>query len=191
MKLILAAFVFFIATSCNAKDASTQPVANNCQYTRANLAIKAPADSSVVNSYWQKDTDKDSQESIDRLHLVFTDGSSAVIEYKYCSMYNFSVVYYARSVDAIDNEKKVAAIVDRLVGYSPVKVSFNKPFRQIVESALKSKGYNGQAKLQAYLSPDDVDTSDGIEYKISYSPLEERGVAEGVVGFYMGIGGEQ
>lgn len=191
MKLILTAFVFCIATSCNAKekDVNNQSAANNCQYTRANLAIKAPAEASVVNSYWQKTKDESSDEAVDRLYLVFADGSSAVVEHKYCEMYNFSFVYYAKYKDDIGDEKKVATIINHLSSYSAVKLKFKKPLLQTVESALKSKNYSAQSKLDIGLPADNIDINDSVEYGVYYYPLSEIGVAEGAIGLNMSIGG--
>ncbi|HWV14466.1 MAG TPA: hypothetical protein VN030_03460 [Cellvibrio sp.] len=191
MRLILIVVMFCIFAGCNAKAIANNSVENDCQYTRAALAMKmkAPADANIVNSYWQKTKDESSDETVDRLYLVFADGSSATIEHKYCSMYNFSFVYYAKHKDDINDEKKVAAIINRLFGYSAVKVVFKKPLLNVLESAFKSKNYNGQGKVDIALPADNIDINDSVEYGAYYYPLSDIGVAEGAVGLTMSIGG--
>lgn len=191
MKNIFIVLMLCIAVGCSAKDAGAQLAENNCQYTRANLSIKASSDTNVVNSFWQKTTGKYGTSTVDRLYLVFADGSSAVIDHNYCSMYSFSVVYYARYKDSINDEKKVAAIIDHLFDLIAVKVSFEKPLRQVIETALKSKSYDGQRAVKIDLPVENINKTDSIEYSLSYYPLAETDVAEGVIGFYMSVGGQQ
>lgn len=183
-KFSLMALMFVAAVSCNAEGTSDKPSTDDCKYTRANMAVKVPAGNNIVNSYLQKSTELVG--FVDRFHLVFADGSSAVVQHSYCLSYSFSVAYYAKNTDDINNEKKVAEVIERLFAYNaydPKKISFKKPLRQIIEPALKEKGYDAKKRLIAELSTDDVVADESVYLAFAYYPLSETGASEAAIDF--------
>ena len=94
MKLVFSLLLAILTSACQADE----KVKSDCAFTHENLNLSTPKSVDLDQAFWQKDSDN--SEKIDRLTMLFKDGSVAVIEHKYCSMYNFEAAYYT------DNQAK-------------------------------------------------------------------------------------
>jgi len=183
MKILAAIVLLAITVSCHAE----KNVTNDCNYKKVNLKLTTPQEENIAHSYWQTDTD--GYESIDRLFVIYKNGSVAIIEHKYCSMYNFEVAFYSREAtefsDAISFEKTFRNLFS-LAAFSDRKT------RKSISTMIKQMNENNFDSSGTMSASSDASTEDSkrAELSLSYNPLEDSSLHKAALFIYMGIGGE-
>jgi hypothetical protein len=186
-KLLLLITAFSIPLACFAES-------DKCAYPENSVREVPPGKSDAVVSYvWNTGKDKRSDETLKTLRILFKNGDHAVIQHKYCNMYNIEVVYLRNSQASYLDEKSIAKIVAGLFEqHSVLKVKFSKPLVKIVSSALKNGGFDVDKDMSIGLPESEAEYENSrVEYSIDYKTLDEfSSVYSGVIKFYVGVGGE-
>jgi hypothetical protein len=183
MKIILSFLFLSLTVACHAEKNSQ----HECQFGPSNIELTTPKADNIINSSWVKDSD--GYESIDRLYVNYKDGSVAIIEHKYCSMYNFEIAYYARDKSSFADAEKIAATLGTLLSYSAIKDDTIGSALTDIKEKLKGKKFNSSQAVTADVNESNSDNQQ-VEYSVSYLPLEDSSLHKAALFFYMGIGGE-
>lgn len=183
MRIIISLLFFSFTVACHAEKGTEQ----DCQFKYSNINLITPKADNIINSYWQKDTD--GYESVDRLYVSYKDGSTAIIEHKYCSMYNFEIAYYTSNKSSVSNIENLTHTLETMFSYAGIK-------DDTINSALADMKEKLQIKkftpTQAIAVSADESNSDNqrVDYSVSYMPIEDSSLHEAALFIYMGIGGE-
>ena len=164
-----------------------------CAYpnqTVKQLAVQNTTD--IVHYIWDTGRDKRSNEHLKTLRLLFKNGDYAVIQHKYCSMYNFEVAYFRNGqLDNLD-EASIGKIVGSLYdAYAAKKATFKRPLADIVASSLRERGFGNDKDVRIGLPEGGAEyPNEVVEYSIRYRSLyRNTNTYSGVATFYIGIGG--
>lgn len=167
---------------------------SSCVFSSGFVKQTIPVNVSTISvNSWESGYDKRSDEHLKTLRILFKNGDHAVIQHKYCSMYNFEVVYLRNSQSSYLDEKSIAKIVAGLFEqYSVLKVKFTRPLADIISSSLKSGGFDVDKDMSIGLPESEAEYENSrVEYSIDYKTLDEfSSVYSGVIKFYVGVGGE-
>lgn len=177
MRLSLLVFIFALATNSFAGE--------NCTITHQSLAEPTPTDENIAKFFWQKDSD--GSEKIDRLTLLLKDGSVAVVEHKYCSMYNFELAYYTNNKTQFENTEALSSTLKNLYNLSAVQDKSIDTAINAMADRLKEKEFNSE---QAMGTGYDSSTANNqkAEFSLSYQPLEDSSIHKAALFIYMGVG---
>ena len=146
----------------------------------------------VKHHFWEVGQDSGSNEHLKTLHLFFRNGDYAVIQHRYCSMYNFEIAYFRSGlVDDIDAAGVVKIVSDLYEGYAAKKVTFKRPLAEIVSASLKDRGFDGEKKVSTGLPEGNAKYPNArVQYSVSYTSIDrESSIYSSMVTFTMGIGG--
>lgn len=175
-------FILLLATSghCFASQ--------ECIFETKKLTFETPKSHDIVNTFWQDDRDKDSDESIKRLFISYKDGSFAILEHKYCLMYNFEAAYYLADKSKLSSIKAIQAKTEQLLAYASIKDSNQHESIGELISTLNGKKFNAERNItsSAYGF---IPAYGDSEYSINYFPLGDVSVHQAAFFVYMGIGG--
>lgn len=160
----------------------------SCQFKNSFVKEDIPKNEKVSMSYWQTGKDRDSEETVKRLYLVYKNGDMAVIEHKYCEMYNFELSYFSDRYSNVESTKKIGELISSHMIFSAIQPSFNKNLGLIIMRKLEEKGFKTDKDLSVILPDDDVTFDEHVEYGMSYHPKMEGIISSGL-NFYMSIGG--
>ena len=183
MRKIITLLIFSLTMSCNAEKNN----GHKCEFVGESLQLLTPESSDIANSFWQQDVD--GYEAIDRLHINYKNGSVAVIEHKYCSMYNFEVAYYSKSTSEFLDVASLKKTLSKLFKAAAIADESTNRAVMAMSNRLEEKGFSpDQAIATAF--DDSTKNNKRAEYSISYLPLEDSSLHKAAVFVYMGIGGE-
>lgn len=157
-----------------------------CSITTKSLNLTTPKAANIVNSFWQDD--KDGDETIKRLTVNYKDGSIAIIEHKYCSMYNFEVAYYARDSESINTTDAIRATLTSLFAYAALTDNSQKSAINAMVERLNEKKFDANSNITTGFDQSN-ESNQNTEYSISYLPIEDSSLHEAALFVYMGIGG--
>lgn len=180
MKLSMSTLLLLLSIFCYAENSSL-----SCDITKETLNLSTPTADNIANTFWQEG--HDGYEKVNRLHILYKDGSVAVLEHKYCIMYNFEVAYY--SSNALSESRDIVELFENFLTFSGAQDASGKKAAAAINKRLDEKGFNsGRAVATTY----DGSTSNNqlVEYSISYQPLEDSSLHKSAVFIYLGIGGE-
>jgi hypothetical protein len=167
---------------------------SSCVFPGSFVKQTLPVHLSEISAYnWEVGKDKRSDEFLKTLRILYKNGDHAVIQHKYCSMYNIEVVYLRNSQSSYLDEKSIAKTVAGLFEqYSVLKVKFSRPLADIVSSSLKSGGFDVDKDISIGLPENQAEYQNNrVEYSIDYKTLDEfSSVYSSVIKFYVGVGGE-
>lgn len=178
MRPILLLFISTLAAHCLAGE--------DCTIARESLVEPTPKSATIAQSFWQKSSE--GSDNIDLLTLIFKDGSVAVIEHKYCSMYNFEVAYYTNNPAQFENTEALSSTLKNLYNLSAIQDKSIDSAIGTMTNRLKEKGYNSE---QAIGTGFDSSTKNNqkAEFSISYQPLEDSSIHKAALFIYLGVGG--
>ena len=178
MRFLVLLFISILAANCLAGE--------NCTITHQNLAEPTPTDANIDQSFWQKDSD--GSEKIDRLTLLVKDGSVAVVEHKYCTMYNFELAFYTNNKTQFENTQALSSTLKNLYNLSAVQDKSIDTAINAMADRLKEKGFDTE---QAMGTGYDSSTANNqkAEFSLSYQPLEDSSIHKAALFIYMGVGG--
>ena len=183
MKIIISLLLAAITMSCHAEKNTD----HKCTLTDKKINLITPTTKDIANSFWQKDVD--GYESIDRLYINYKNGSVAIIEHKYCSMYNFEVAYYSKEKDDFSD---IGNLTETLQGFFKLSAFSDKKMQSSINAMierLKEKNYSPDTSVSTAYD-DSTEDSKRAEYSIGYVPIEDSSLHKGALFIYVGIGGE-
>jgi hypothetical protein len=182
MKLLYLTLLITLSASCSAGTADN----GKCSITTKSLNLTTPKSANIVNSFWQDD--EDGEETIKRLTINYKDGSIAMIEHKYCSMYNFEVAYYVKDKGSVKTTDAISETLNSLFAYAALTDNSQKSAIQAMTQRLKEKKFNPDNSVSTGYDQSN-ESNQKSEYSISYLPIEDSSLHEAALFVYMGIGG--
>ncbi len=170
MRYIILTLLLIITSPLLAKSAE-----NHCEYKKGFVAHKQITDKNVSNYHWDERISSESNEQITTLYLTYKNGDTAIIEHKYCIMYNFEVSYLVADPDFSDSQKNIGKLMAQIFKqYAVKKIIFTPP----LENILKNKTYDF-----------DFSGYNNVELFIEQQPLTKGSTFSHMITFYIGIGG--
>lgn len=183
MKLVFLFLLVILTSACQADE----KVKNDCVFTHENLNLSTPKGLDLDQAFWQKDLD--GSEKIDRITMLFKDGSVAVIEHKYCSMYNFEVAYYTDNQAKFSDTKKLNATLKNLYSLSAIQDKSLDVAINTMTNRLQEKGYSEEQAIGTGYDSS-TEKNQKVEFSLSYQPLDDSSIHKAALFIYMGVGGE-
>ncbi|WP_323814136.1 hypothetical protein [Cellvibrio sp. NN19] len=178
MKYLIFILSLVAASSCFAE--------RKCEYTTKKLSFPNPTSAEVDNIFWQDA--EDGYETIKRLYISYKDGSTAVIEHKFCSMYNFQIAYYTKDKESLKQPDQVYRKMKSLFGYASIKDDTLRDAIEVFNKNLVEEEYDYEKEF--FTNHDDSnEKSQGAEFQLEYLPIEGPALHEAALFIYMGIGG--
>ena len=157
-----------------------------CDYSTKNLTFKTPESADIENTFWQDD--QEGYETVKRLYLTYKDGSIAVLEHKFCSVYNFEVLYYFSDRNLFSKTEEIQKKMNYFFSYaSLIDTEQQEAIDSLIEHFNKNNFNPDKTMTRGYsgFAPELGDSS----YFLGYYPLGEISVHEAALRMYMGIGG--
>lgn len=186
-KILLLSILMILPLGCYAEPSKCALSEDTVKQTASQNA------DNVAVTFWESGRDKRSGEQLKTLHIVYKNGDHAVIQHKYCSMYNFEVTYFrSRQNDDFD-EIAVGKITASLYEqYSAKKPKFTQALGEIISSSLKNGGFDKKNDVRIGLPEESASYEDArVEYSIRYKSLyRSSSIYSSVTTLYIGIGGE-
>lgn len=182
MKLLLPIVFIFSVSACNAETSAK----NSCQFSKNNINLTTPKSPEIINTHWQESNE--GNETVNRLYLSYVDGSMAVIEHKYCSMYNYEVAYYSANKNSASTIESMANRLTELLSYAALKAELSEPPQNTIKEKLKDKGFEKDSEISFGFHSSDS-KNQLVEYSFSYAPNEQSSIHRNSTFIYMGIGG--
>ena len=186
MNKMLITVLILVATSACAESGS------DCTYGDDFIKQEVAKDEASVAFYrWETGHDRRSNERLKTLHIVYKNGDYAVVQHKYCSMYNFEVAYFrSKQADYLDSDSAGKLVADLYSRHAGKQVTLTSPLAGIVSAALKEEGFDGEKDISVGLPEGEVDYDESVEYSIGYQSLDDiSDIYTGAVTFYLGVGG--
>lgn len=183
MKSLVSFLLLTLAVACHAETDGT----HECPLTSKKLSFITPTSDNIANAFWQTGTD--GYESVDRLHIVYKNGSVAVVEHKYCSMYNLEIAYYANKMDEFSDIKRFEETLKHFFTYSAIQDADGQKAISAMTKRFIEKGFRADSALTTGYEGSTQDNK-RAEYSLSYVPVEDSSIHKAALFIYMGIGGE-
>ena len=156
-----------------------------CEYTTNKLNFITPNSSDIVNTFWQND--KNGYETIKRLYITYTDGSTAVIEHKFCTVYNFEVAYYTSSRNRLPSTAAIEKKMKLFFTYASLQDGSQQESITTMIEALNKKKFTPEKSIAIGHRGFDPEHGDA-EYSIHYQPLGDVAIHKAALTIYMGLG---
>ena len=163
MKKLLTLIVMMIPMGCAADNTA-------CKYDESFIKEVMPNNKDILKSYWKKGIDPDSSEYTARLYLILKNGDIAVLEHKYCDMYNFELTYLVDKNTNGLTKDSIGNLVKEYANLSQIKPSYKIKLNQIVSSELLKNKFQSDSALSIGLPVDQIKYNDNVEYGLSYQP---------------------
>lgn len=177
MKILAFIFIVAVSSACHAK---------RCEILTKSLKFPTPKSNDIANTFWQDD--KDGHETIKRLQITYKDGSVAVLEHKFCSMYNFEVAYYVTDRKALSTTESIQKKAKYFFTYASIQGGAQQEAIETMIQNLSEKKFT--TEKEATTGYDGSHPQYGrAEYSIAYYPLGAISIHEAAFSFYMGLGG--
>lgn len=177
MKILACILLIITSQLCHAE--------YKCNFLTKNLTFTTPKSDDIANTFWQDD--KDGHETIKRLYITYKDGSLAVLEHRYCSVYNFEAAYYFGDKSKLANTKEFQKRAKLFFSYASVSDSSQQEAIATMIKELNEKEFDKEKNADAGYNGFDPQHGD-TEYNIDYFPLDEVSVHEAALFVYMGLG---
>jgi len=179
MKKYFLFIMLILPISCNAENL-------NCKYQSSFVNEKITSSSNIKSSKWEKHQDTDSGEYVKKLSIIFNNKNTAIIEHKYCDIYNFEYTFTIKNPTI--NKATIAKQVVYAFKYSKIQPDFKTKLNKIVLNALDSQKFSRENSLSIGLPSDQILYDNSIEYGLEYSPKINNASDSSLV-FYLSIGG--
>lgn len=180
---LIAVFLLYCSTACAHQE--SDPV--TCPYSeKIKQHVDAPPNAKISERL--SGVDKDSHE-LTRTHVVeFANGDIAKIEEKYCSMYNFSVIYKLSSLSE-KSFKNGLQNIHRLINGVDQDYHLKAPLQDIVDMTMNQRKLSLQDSF-SYGLPIQAATSEShVEHSISVKRLRGKNTVKAEINFYFALGG--
>lgn len=161
-----------------------------CAISSASISIPTAIDLGSVKSVAEK-TFKDisSNENVIEHTVVFTNGDEAILNQKYCSMYNFTADYKIKSINknsfqaALDNIQKLTEAVKQ-------DFKLKAPLKLFVDMEMNKNNYSLDQSFEFSLSDKAIKSGEYVETNILFEKPESSANHEARIEFYFGLGGQ-
>lgn len=119
--------------------------------------------------------------------VVYTNGDTAIVEQKFCYMYNFEVKYKLGEVTKSSFEDALKNI-GHLIESVKQDYKFKAPFASVVDMTMNQNGLDLSKPFKIGLPTRAVKSSDSVEHHLSFEPAKKNKGGAKIV-FYFGLGG--
>lgn len=187
----MRASILFVLFTCSFLFHDFTDASTDCKFNKNFIQEKPAQDKSIAHQHWRYSKDPDSDEHVKTLYIIYSNGDQAVIEHKYCLMYNFELAYFAGKSSATIDQKLVGRIVEKHVKhYSAMLNNTSAKIENDVIATLNKHGFSGSKPLNKGIDSV-LSKTENTELAISYMPYENIGsIYTAIVGFYLGVGGQ-
>ena len=190
-KSLLIPLVLLTSSICfgSLNGIAAEPCANPPDTVKQSPPQNAAA---IKHHFWDIGRDKGSNEQLKTLHLFFKNGDYAVIQHKYCTVYNFSIAYFRSGQGEDFNKADIAKIVNSLYeSYAAKKVTFKRPLPEIISTLLKEQGFDDEKDIDVGLPMGSAGyPNEHVGSSLGYKSLyRTTSVYSSMATFYVGIGG--
>ncbi len=160
----------------------------SCAYT-TKVIYHLPALGGATYLSEVKGTDPDSQEETVTHTIQFSNGDTATLEQKYCSMYNFQLSYKLKKLDKRNFEQSLDNI-DKLIRSVKQDYKLKAPLKDVVNMTMNQKNLSINSAFSYDLPAQAVKSSEYVEHNISFTPRKDNEPYDAKVEFYFALGGE-
>lgn len=161
-----------------------------CNYSRNFINKVEISDKSIRSQTSLNSVDPDSDEYVTTQYLLYKSGDLAVIEHKFCSMYNYELVYFV----ADGNFKTTAGNIGKLINKiflqtAAIKPDFNESIAIAIEKKLKKSKFTSSKAFSQGLEISN-NGNINIEQSINYIKLKHyTSLYQSMISYYLGVGG--
>ncbi|MES2675416.1 MAG: hypothetical protein V4660_14335 [Pseudomonadota bacterium] len=187
MKIILIALAL-LTSSCFAAEKPATSTTNSCSFTKESLKFSALKDPAIINSYWQHTQDPETEEFVDRLFIAYRNGDSAVIEHKYCLIYNFKASYYSTAGEHTQSIEKLDQLLFNLQDLNALATKLSVIPNKKIIAELKKLTFNPEKPSRVNFNAADKEAVNDVTYSFSYDPLGSLGMLGSMVSLYVAYG---
>lgn len=175
--------------SCFAAEEPITQATDSCSFTKKSFTFIEPKEAGIINSHWQYDQDPETQENVARLFIAYQNGDAAIIEHKYCDIYNFKAVYYSTVGERIDTLEKLDKLLVKLQVLNALASELSAIPNQKIIAQLKKSEFNYEKSSRINFDAADKKNQNDVAYSFSYDPLGSLGMLGTMVSLYVGYGG--
>ena len=180
-------FIIFALLTLNCF-AAEKPATNFRSFTRESLKFSTIKDPAIINRYWQHTQDPETEEFVDRLFIAYRNGDSAVIEHKYCLIYNFKASYYSTADEHTDNIEKLDQLLLNLQDLNALAAKLSVIPNKKIIAELKKVTFNPEKPSRVNFDASDKEAINNVTYSFSYDPLGTLGMLGSMVSLYVAYG---
>jgi len=148
-------------------------------------------DTTIASQSWKNAVDPDSDEYTTTLKLIYKSGDMAVIEHKFCSMYNYELTYFVADNNFKATHENIGKLINKISQQSvAIKTSFKTPLDEAIKIKLVQSKLSKSKPFDLDLSVPDTGNKN-IEQSIIYTIIKNNSSKyRSKIGYYIGIGGE-
>ncbi|PKM45693.1 MAG: hypothetical protein CVV05_05375 [Gammaproteobacteria bacterium HGW-Gammaproteobacteria-1] len=160
----------------------------NCAYAEK-VTYHLPALENATYLSEAKGVDPDSQEETITHTIQYANGDTAILEQKYCSMYNFQLSYKIKKLNRTNFEHSLNNI-DKLIRDVQQDYKLKAPLKDVVDMTMNQRGLSIDSAFSYDLPAQAAKSSERVEQTISFAPHGRNGSFDAEIEFYFGLGGE-
>lgn len=164
---------------------------NNCNYTKDFVKHTNIKDLNILSQSWKNTIDPDSDEYVTTHKIRYKNGNKAIIEHKFCEMYNYELNYFIADNKFKTTPKNIGKLVNKIYQQSTaVKIHFKIPLNIAITDKLTHSGFSQSKLFDFELSVPDSGNQN-IEQAISYTVIKKPSSKyKSKINYYLGVGGE-
>ena len=171
-------------SACSAQPVQTAQ-AKDCSYPHAVITLIAPIDNASVLT-GVKGSDPSSLEHTITHTIEYKNGDTAVLEQKYCSMYNFGVTYRIKQLTKLSFTAALSNI-GQLIPKVKQDYRLIAPLNMIVNREMNEHQLSIESAFTRGLPQMTARSDNSIEHFIRFQPATNDNQA--TLTFYFGLGG--
>ncbi len=181
--------IFFASLLVLANNACAQKQPElKCDYNSQVITNLPALDNARITSE-VKGIDPDSMEKTITHTFKFNNGDIAVVEQKFCLMYNFQIVYKLKSLSQKNFDQGLTNI-DKLIKNVHQDYQLKSPLNTIVDMTMNQKKLSLNTAFSYDLPVQAIISGDNVENNFSFRLLNNKELFEAEIEFYFGLGGE-
>lgn len=181
-KLLPISVTLLALTACSLSQAD--PSKGDCRFERSALNINVPNKNEIAAT--NKIMNMEGREYVDTLYLNYKNGDVAIIEHKYCSLYNFTVSYISDDAQPVKNISDLFSIVrDQLTNAAIIDASTAKAVNDL-EETLKQINPNFSESFGRG-TDEPSEKYQWTSYGVDFTPLSPFSGLDSVVSFTMSL----
>lgn len=163
---------------------------NGCKISKDFIKNNDTNDSSIHSQIWKNSIDPDSDEYLATQHIIYKNGDMAVIEHKYCSMYNYELAYFVADDNFKTTPKNIGNLIGKVYRQSiAIRPDFKKPVSVAIKENLEKLDFSSEKPFSKGLDIADRGNKN-IEQSINVIKLENHSTLyKYMFGYYIGIDG--
>lgn len=177
-------FSLLLVNECTAQPVQPAQM-KDCSYPHAVITAIAPIDNASVLP-GVKGTDPSSLEHTVIHTIEYKNGDIAVLEQKYCSMYNFEVTYRIKQLTQKSFTEALSNI-DQLIPKVKQDYRLVAPLDMIVDREMNEHQLSIESAFTRGLPQMAARSDNSVEHFIRFQPA--TGDSEATLTFYFGLGG--